>query len=158
MPSRDLLVNDVEVQVEGAELDAMIMLASCDKTTPGQLMAAGRLDIPAIIVPCGYQLGGHCSGRAVDIEDIYKGVGTVKAGQMPLAELTEWTKVAIRGPGVCAGLGTANSMHIMAEALGMTLPGAAPVRAGSPAMYDNAKRSAQALVELIEAISAHARY
>lgn len=149
MPSRDLLVNDVEVQVEGAELDAMIMLASCDKTTPGQLMAAGRLDIPAIIVPCGYQLGGQCGGRSVDIEDIYKGVGTVKAGQIPLSDLTEWTKVAIRGPGVCAGLGTANSMHIMAEALGMTLPGAAPVRAGSAAMYDNARRSAQALGELI---------
>jgi dihydroxy-acid dehydratase len=149
MPSRDLLVNDVEVQVAGAELDAMILLASCDKTTPGQLMAAGRLNIPAIIVPCGYQLGGQCGGRAVDIEDIYKGVGSVKSGRMSLFELSDWTKVAIRGPGVCAGLGTANSMHIMAEALGMTLPGAAPVRAGSAAMYDNAKRSAQALVEMI---------
>src|ERR1043166_1440875 len=57
MPSRDLLVNDVEVQVEGAELDGMGLLRSCDKTTPGQFMAAGRLNVPAIVVTCGYQLG-----------------------------------------------------------------------------------------------------
>ena len=72
MPSRDLLVNDVEVQVEGARRDGI--LASCDKTTPGQLMAAGRLNLPSITVLCGYQLGGTCNGRSVDIEDIYKAV------------------------------------------------------------------------------------
>ncbi|WP_208103517.1 dihydroxy-acid dehydratase [Rubellimicrobium sp. CFH 75288] len=151
MPSRDLLVNDVEVQVEGAVLDAVVFLASCDKTTPGQLMAAGRLDLPAIIVPCGYQLGGACGGRDVDIEDLYKGVGTVLAGRMTLEDLTEWSRVAIRGPGVCAGLGTANSMHILAEALGMTLPGAAPVRGGSEAMARNAAASGRRILELLAA-------
>jgi dihydroxy-acid dehydratase len=149
MPSRDLLVNDVEAQVEGAVLDGMILLASCDKTTPGQLMAAGRLDLPAIIVPCGYQLGGACGGRSVDIEDLYKAVGTVVAGSMSLETLTDWTRVAINGPGVCAGLGTANSMHIMAEALGMTLPGAAPVRADSEAMQRTAVASARRIVEMV---------
>ncbi|MEM8852918.1 MAG: dihydroxy-acid dehydratase [Pseudomonadota bacterium] len=151
MPSRDLLVNDIEVQVEGAELDGMILLASCDKTTPGQLMAAARLNIPSIVVPCGYQIGGQCGGRGVDIEDVYKAVGTVKAGRMGEDVLTDWTRHAIVGPGVCAGLGTANSMHIMAEALGMTLPGAAPVRAGSERMWAMARAAGEAIVALLQA-------
>lgn len=151
MPSRDLLVNDIEVQVEGTELDAMVLLASCDKTTPGQLMAAARLNIPSILIPCGYQLGGHCGGRGVDIEDVYKAVGTVKAGRMGESALTDWTRHAIVGPGVCAGLGTANSMHIMAEALGMTLPGAAPVRAGSERMWAMARDAAREIVAILAA-------
>ena len=78
LPSRDLLVNDIEVQVEGAQLDGMVCLASCDKTGPGQLMAAARLDIPSIIVACGYQPHGHLHGRAIDIEEVYESVGKVR--------------------------------------------------------------------------------
>ena len=63
LPSRDLLVNDIEVQVEGAMLDGMVCLASCDKTAPGQLMAAARLDIPSLVVACGYQPHGELDGR-----------------------------------------------------------------------------------------------
>jgi dihydroxy-acid dehydratase len=59
LPSRDLVVNDIEVMVEGSRLDGMVLLSSCDKTTPAHLMAAGRLNIPSILVPCGYQLGGN---------------------------------------------------------------------------------------------------
>jgi dihydroxy-acid dehydratase len=150
LPSRDLLVNDVEVMVEGACLDGMLMLASCDKTTPGQLMAAARLDIPAIVVPCGYQLGGMCGGREVDIEEVYKGVGTAKTGAMSLETLTDWTRCAIKGPGVCAGLATANSMHCMAEALGMALSGSAPIRAGSAKLSENIKRAAKQILAMIE--------
>lgn len=148
MPSRDLLVNDIEVQVEGAQLDGMILLASCDKTTPAQLMAAGRLNVPAIVVACGYQLGADCGGRHVDIEEVYKGVGAVKAGRMTLCDLREMTRHAIDGPGVCAGLATANSMHCMAEALGMTLPGNAPIRAGSEALTDYARRAGERIVAM----------
>ena len=63
LPSRDLIVNDIEVMVEGACLDGMVLLSSCDKTTPAHLMAAARLNIPSIVVACGYQLGGNCGGR-----------------------------------------------------------------------------------------------
>lgn len=150
MPSRDLLVNDVEVQVEGAELDGMVLLASCDKTTPGQLMAAARLNIPAIVVPCGYQLGGHCAGQHVDIEEVYKSVGSLKAGAISLEDLKAMTCRAITGPGVCAGLATANTMHVLAEALGMALPGSAPIRAGSPALEQSAARAGTAIVGLVE--------
>jgi len=150
MPSRDLLVNDVEVQVEGALLDGMVLLASCDKTTPGQLMAAARLDIPSIVVPCGYQLGGHCTSGPVDIEELYKSVGTYKAGQISLSELREMSCEAIKGPGVCAGLATANTMHILAEALGMALSGSAPVRAGSSRMLETARAAGRQIVRLVE--------
>lgn len=149
MPSRDLLVNDIEVQVEGAELDGMVLLASCDKTTPGQLMAAARLNVPSVVLPCGYQLGGHCAGKEVDIEEVYKSVGSLKAGSISLADLKAMTCSAITGPGVCAGLATANTMHVLSEALGMALPRSAPIRAGSPALMENAARAGAAIVDLI---------
>ena len=149
LPSRDLIVNDIEVMVEGACLDGMVLLSSCDKTTPAHLMAAARLNIPSIVVPCGYQLGGNCGGRDVDIEEVYKAVGTVATGNMTLDELESWTKVAIQGPGVCAGLATANSMHIMAEAIGMAAPGTTPIRAGSQKLLEAARAAGGAIVGLV---------
>lgn len=155
MPTRDLLVNDVEVQVEGAELDGMILLSSCDKTTPAHLMAAGRLDIPSLILTCGYQLGGECAGKHVDIETLYNSVGAFKAGKIDLAELQAMSCQAITGPGVCAGMATANSMHVTAEALGMTLTGNAPIRAGSDRLYDYAAKSGARIVDMVrEGLSA----
>lgn len=151
MPSRDLIVNDIEVAVEGAVLDGMICLASCDKTTPAHLMAAGRLDVPSIVVIGGYQLGGHDphTGRDVDIDDVYEAVGAVAAGRIEVADLERMTEHAVCGPGVCAGLGTANTMHLVCEALGMAMPGSAPVRAGGPAMTERATAAARRIVELV---------
>jgi dihydroxy-acid dehydratase len=151
LPSRDLIVDDIEAAVEGAKLDAMICLSSCDKTTPAHLMAAGRLDIPTVIVPCGYQHSGLAAGREADIEEIFLLASKAAVTGEPTDELEELAEDAILGPGVCAGLATANSMHILAEAIGMALPGAAPVRALSDRMWDNVRRSAVALAELIEA-------
>jgi len=150
MPTRDLMVNDIEVMIEGAVLDGMILLSSCDKTTPAHLMAAARLNIPAIVVPCGYQLGGQCKGRDVDIEEVYKGVGTVLMGKMTINEMEEWTRCAIEGPGVCAGLATANSMHCMAEALGMALPQTTPIRAGSEKLKMVMEMAGKKIIELVE--------
>jgi dihydroxy-acid dehydratase len=149
MPTRDLIVNDIEVQVEGAVLDGMLLLSSCDKTTPAHLMAAGRLDIPSIIVPCGYQLGSDCGAGAVDIEDVYKSIGKLRAGMLSLPEVQAMTCIAIRGPGVCAGLGTANSMHILAEALGMALAGGTPLRAGSERNHAVAADSGGRIVQMV---------
>ena len=136
--------NDIEVQVEGALLDGMLCLASCDKTTPGQLMAAGRLNIPAIVVVCGYQQSGEYKGAHVDIEEVFLKAGYLASGGITLEDLTGMADNAVRSPGVCAGMGTANSMHIACEALGMTLPGAAPVLANSAKMMDYARRSGSA--------------
>lgn len=149
LPSRDLMVNDIEVQVEGAMLDGMVCLASCDKTAPGQLMAAARLDIPSLIVACGYQPHGHLDGRAVDIEEVYESVGKVGAGHMTLERLGAMCDVAIRGPGVCAGMGTANTMHIAAEALGVALPGSTPVLANGERMFAFAQAAGRRIVAMV---------
>lgn len=149
LPSRDLLVNDIEVQVEGAQLDGMVCLASCDKTAPGQMMAAARLDVPTLIVPCGYQAHGTLDGCAVDIEEVYESVGRVATGELSLARLGQMCDVAIGGPGVCAGMGTANTMHIAAEALGLALPGSTPVKANSERMFDYARAAGRRVVEAV---------
>lgn len=152
LSSRDLIANDIEAAVEGAQLDGMICLASCDKTTPGQLMAAARLDVPTVIVPCGYQpCGFMADGERVDIEEVFLKAGHLPAGRITLPELCDMSDRAIQGPGVCSGMGTANSMHIMAESLGMTVPGAAPVRANSDKMWADAAAAASAVVDAVEA-------
>ena len=135
LSARDLITNDIEMQVEGAQLDGMICLASCDKTAPGQLMAAARLNIPTIIVACGYQASGSYRGKHCDIEDVFLAAGHVASGRLSVDELTEMSGSAVLSPGVCAGIGTANTMHLACEALGMALPGSTPVRANSEPMW-----------------------
>ena len=149
LPSRDLIVNDMEIAVEGAQLDGMICLSSCDKTPPAHLMAAGRFDIPTILVTCGYQPSGEYEGEHVDVEDVF--VGSVQAafGKLDKTKLRGMCDNAIRGPGVCQGMATANSMHVVVEALGMALPGSAPILAMSPRMIDAARRSGRRIVELV---------
>jgi len=149
MPTRDLVVNDIEVMVEGALLDGMVCLSSCDKTIPAHLMAAARLNIPTLILACGYQMGGQLDSGVVDIEDVYESVGAVKGGTMSLEHLQRMTEVAICAPGVCAGLGTANSMQIMSEALGMALPGSTPIRGGSDKLLGYARKAGRRIVEMI---------
>jgi dihydroxy-acid dehydratase len=150
LPSRDLIASDIEVAVEGALLDGMVCLASCDKTTPGQLMAAGRLNIPTIVIGCGYQPSGMYRGEAVDFEDIFRFAGHVNAGRMTVDELGQMSRCAVTGPGVCAGMGTANSMHLAAEALGMALPGTTPVLALGPAMWGAVAAAGERIVGLVE--------
>jgi len=149
LASRDLVVNDMEVQIQGAQLDGMICLTSCDKTPPAHLMAAGRFNIPAIIVVCGYQRSGEYRGKHVDIEDVFMGSVQAQFGKLDRAELLEMSNNAIRGPGVCSGMATANSMHVVVEALGMSLPGSAPVAANSEAMFDCARRSGERIVQMV---------
>ena len=149
LASRDLVVNDMEVQVQGAQLDGMICLTSCDKTPPAHLMAAGRFNIPTIIVICGYQQSGEYRGKHVDIEDVFMGSVQAQFGKLDKSELLEMSNNAIRGPGVCSGMATANSMHVVVEALGMSLPGSAPVAANSEAMFEYARRSGERIVQMV---------
>jgi dihydroxy-acid dehydratase len=149
LPWRDLVVNNMEIAVEGAQLDGMICLSSCDKTPPAHLMAAGRFNIPTILVICGYQPCGQFEGEHVDIEDIFLGSVEVSFGKLDRDRLRGMSENAIRGPGVCQGMATANSMHVACEALGMALPGSAPVRANSPKMFDLARRSGARIVEMV---------
>jgi dihydroxy-acid dehydratase len=149
LPSRDLIVNDMEIAIQGALLDGMICLSSCDKTPPAHLMAAGRFNIPSILVVCGYQASGEVEGRHVDIEDVFMGSVQASFGKLSRERLRVMSDNAIRSPGVCAGMATANSMHVVCEALGMSLPGSAPVLANSRKMLDCARRSGRRIVEMV---------
>lgn len=149
MPSRDLLVNDIEVAVEGALLDGMVCLSSCDKTAPAHLMAAARLNVPTILVIGGYQACGCIGNELVDIEDVFESVGKLGRG-LAVEDLRLMSDVAVQGPGVCQGMGTANTMHIVAEAIGMTLPGSAPVAARSERMRDFARQAGRRIVGLVD--------
>jgi len=149
LAARDLVTNDIEVAVEGAQLDGMVCLASCDKTVPGQLMAAARLNIPTIVVACGYQPSGEYRGEHVDIEDVFVGAMHTLTGKLPVEDLIGMSQNAIRGPGVCSGLGTANSMHMVSEALGMSLPGSTPVAANSEKMFAFVREAGARIVEMV---------
>jgi len=149
LAARDLVTNDIEAQVEAALLDGMICLTSCDKTPPGHLMAAGRLDIPTILVIGGYQASGRIGDDHVDLEDLWSGTIGAALGKPPKHPLDQMAHQAVRGPGVCAGMATANTMHCVVEALGMCLPGSAPVRANSPKMFDAARRAGERIVAMV---------
>jgi dihydroxy-acid dehydratase len=147
--ARDLVTNDIEVAVEGAMLDGMVCLTSCDKTIPGQLMAAARLNIPTILVPCGYQQSGSYQGHHCDIEDVFVTAMHAVTGAASIETVVQMSREAIRSPGVCSGMGTANSMHIVCEALGMAIPGSAPVAAMSAKMMKDVHTAGSRIVELI---------
>jgi dihydroxy-acid dehydratase len=147
--ARDLVTNDIEVAVEGAQLDGMVCLTSCDKTVPGQLMAAARLNVPTIVVPCGYQASGEFRGHHCDIEDVFVAAMHAVAGRLDVETVVGMSRQAIRSPGVCSGMGTANSMHIVCEALGMALPGSAPVLAMSAKMKADALAAGTRIVQMV---------
>ena len=149
LAARDLVTNDIEVAVEGAQLDGMVCLTTCDKTVPGQLMAAARLNIPTLVVPCGYQASGMHRGHHCDIEDVFVGAMHVVTGAMDVETLVGMSRQAIRSPGVCSGMGTANSMHIVCEALGMALPGSAPVAAMSSKMMADVRAAGARIVSMV---------
>jgi len=149
LSARDLVTNDIEIAVEGAQLDGMVCLTSCDKTVPGQMMAAGRLNVPTLMVACGYQPSGEYKGRHVDIEDVFVGAMHAQMGHMDVEDLVGMSRQAIRGPGVCSGMGTANSMHIATEALGMALPGSTPVAANSEAMWATVRAAGARIVQMV---------
>ena len=149
LPSRDLISFDIEAVVEGSVLDGMIMLASCDKTMPGQMIAAARLNLPTIVIACGYQPCGTYKGKHFDIDDLFLATGHYAVGKITREELNEMADVAITGPGVCQGIGTANTMHIASEALGFSLPGTTPILANSPAMWDAVSASCKRVVEMV---------
>jgi dihydroxy-acid dehydratase len=144
------VTNDIEAQVEAAMLDGMVCLTSCDKTPPGHLMAAGRLNIPTLLVIGGYQASGMIGGDHVDIEDLFSGAVGAALGKPGKFRIEDMTEQAIRGPGVCAGMATANTMHCVVEALGMCVPGSAPVRANSARMFDAARRAGARIVAMVE--------
>ncbi|MGC9468035.1 MAG: dihydroxy-acid dehydratase [Anaerolineae bacterium] len=151
LPSRDLIANDVEMMVQAHRLDAVVLLCSCDKIVPGMLMAAARLDVPAIVVVGGPMEGG-CTfdERAADTTSLTEGLGMLKAGKINPETYRELEDCATPTCGSCAFLGTANTMCAVAEALGMCLPGSATIPATHAARLRSAQASGRQIVELVK--------
>jgi len=151
LPTRELIANDVEMMIKAHRLDAVVLLGSCDKIVPGMLMAAARLDVPAIMVVGGPMVGGcDFDGRASDITSLTEGLGMLKAGKIDEATYNNLEDCVAPGCGSCSFLGTANSMCCVAEALGLSLPGSATIPATYAARFRAAQESGRQIVKLVE--------
>ncbi len=150
LPSRELIADMIESVVEAHQLDGLVMLTNCDKITPGMLMAAGRLNLPTVVVTAGPMLSGRLANKRLSlVRDTFEAVGRCKAGMISENELHELEIEACPGAGSCQGLYTANTMACLTEALGLSLPGCGT----APAVLARKKRiafdSGIALMELV---------
>lgn len=150
LASRELIADTVESMAQAHQFDALVLIPTCDKVVPGMLMAAARLDIPAVVVTGGPMMPGQFHGKPVDFINVSEGVGAVLSGKMTQEELDELEKCACPGAGSCAGLFTANTMACLTEALGMSLTGCATAHAVSSKKMRIAKASGRKVVELVE--------
>ncbi|RJP30273.1 MAG: dihydroxy-acid dehydratase [Actinobacteria bacterium] len=149
LPSRENIADSVEMMARAHAFDALVLVTNCDKIDPGVLMAAARVNIPAVVVSGGPMLAGRHRGRDVDFITVMEAQGAVKAGRMEAEELKELEDCACPGCGSCAGLFTANSMNCLTEAIGMGLPGNGTI----PAVYAQrlrlAKEAGIAVMEML---------
>ncbi|MEJ2271283.1 MAG: dihydroxy-acid dehydratase, partial [Candidatus Bathyarchaeota archaeon] len=125
LPSRELIADSVEVMVQAHRFDGIVLISTCDKITPGMLMAAARLNIPALMITGGPMLSGIYRGKKVGTDSMFEAIGKVSAGKMNEEELKCLEDVACPSCGSCNGLFTANTMACVTEALGMSLTGCA---------------------------------
>jgi dihydroxy-acid dehydratase len=149
--SREIIADSVEVMVHAERLDALVTFAGCDKSLPGMLMAAARLNVPSVFLYGGSILPGHHDGRALDIVSVFEAVGAYGTGSMSAAELDAIERNACPTEGACAGMFTANTMASVAEAIGMSLPGSSSPPAPDSRRDDFAYESGVAVVRLLEA-------
>ena len=149
LASREIIADTVESMAQAHSLDGLVLMPTCDKVVPGMLMAAARLDIPAIVVTGGPMMPGKFQGKAVDLINVYEGVGAVNSGKMTEEELDELERCACPGAGSCAGLFTANTMACLTEALGMSLPGCATAHAVDSKKMRIARLSGARIVEMV---------
>jgi len=144
LPSRELIEDSIEIMVEAHQLDGLVMIPSCDKIAPGHVMAAGRLNLPTIVVTGGPMLPGHACDKDLDLINVFE---SWQSGGESLASFEE---LACPGAGSCAGLFTANTMACLIEAMGLSLPGCATTHAVDARKVRIAKRSGMKLMELID--------
>ena len=127
--SREVIADSIETVCFTESMDALVVVAACDKNMPGAMMAMARLDIPSVFVYGGAILPGNYKGRDINIQDMYEAVGAYSNKELTLEELTDMERVACPGEGACSGMFTANTMASAIEAMGMSIPGAASIPA-----------------------------
>src|SRR6059036_776736 len=147
--SREVIADSVETVMFAERLDGSVLLAGCDKSLPGMLMAAARLDLASVFLYSGSTLPGKLGDRDLTLIDVFEGVGACAAGKITRDELTEIEKNACPGMGSCGGMYTANTMASVAEALGMSLPGSAAPPAPDSRRDAFAVASGEAVVNLL---------
>ena len=150
VPSRNSIADQVELTVEGNFFDGMVMLSTCDSIVPGHLMGAARINIPTILVTGGYMPLGQCRGKEVLHIHAQDKVGTAKEGKMDMGEYNDLIAKSWGICGACTSMTTANSMCMVAEALGMSLPGNSTVSAVSSQLYLIAYEAGKQIVNLVE--------
>jgi dihydroxy-acid dehydratase len=151
LPTRDLIAHDVELMVEAHRLDGVVLLGSCDKILPGMLMAAARLDIPAILVAGGPMEGGcEFDERAADMTSLTEGLAMLKAGKIDEGTYRRLENCVGPTCGSCSFLGTANTMCCLAEALGLSLPGSATIPATQADRLRAAQESGRQIMQMIQ--------
>jgi len=150
LPSRELIADSIESMAMAHELDGLVLVPNCDKIVPGMLMAAARLNLPAIVISGGPMLAGQFHGQATDYSTVSEAIGRVRAGEMTPEELAELERTCCPGCGSCSGLFTANSMNCLTEALGMGLPGNGTIPAVFAARVRLAKEAGRQLMALFE--------
>ena len=148
--SREVIADSVETVMHAERLDGLVTFAGCDKSLPGMLMAAARVNLPSVFLYGGSILPGSHRGKATDITTVFEAVGAYSAGTMDLAELDEIERGACPSEGSCAGMFTANTMASVAEAIGMSLPGSSSPPAPDSRRDDFAYESGRAVVHLLE--------
>lgn len=151
LPTRELIADSVESMVDGHAFDGLVFIPNCDKIIPGMLMAAGRLNIPAIFVSGGPMMAGRYEGEDIDLKTLFEAVGKYKAGKLTDDELCNLEMAACPGCGSCAGMFTANTMNCLTEALGMGLPGNGTIPAVTGARVRLAKQAGMQVMALLQA-------
>ncbi len=149
LPSRELIADSVEIVAKAHAFDALVFIPNCDKIVPGMLIAAVRLNIPAIFISGGPMLAGRWQGKILDVNSIFTAVGKVAAGEMSEKELDELERVACPGCGSCSGMFTANTMNCLTEALGMSLPGSGTIPAVDARRIGLAREAGRQVMELL---------
>lgn len=150
LPSRELIADSIELMVEAHQFDGMVMIPTCDKIVPGHLMAAGRLDIPAVVVTGGPMMPSIVGDEPRDLISLFEAVGARRSNKINDRELKILEDCSCCGAGSCAGLFTANTMACVTEALGLSLPGCGTAHAVDAKKVRIAKQSGMKIIELVK--------
>jgi len=148
LPSREIIADSVEIMIQAHRLDGLVMVTNCDKITPGMLIAAARMDAPAIVLTGGPMAAGKLDGRKISYSNVPEALGQVVAGKLPEEELKRLENTACPGCGSCSGMFTANTMACMTEALGLSLPYCATSLANSAFKVRLAKETGAHIIKL----------
>ena len=150
LPSREHIADSVEIMANAHPFDGLVFIPNCDKIVPGMIMAALRVNIPAIFCSGGPMMPGHANGKQVALTDAFEAPGAVRAGKMTEAEAQDIVEHSCPGCGSCAGMFTANSMNCMTELLGLGLPGNGTIPAVESQRILLAKHAGMKIMDLVE--------